>query len=505
VNVMPRPQILVVEDEAITALDIKSRLERAGYAVSSIVSSGEEAITTTSAMRPDLVLMDIRLSGNMDGIEAARVIRTSLGTPVIYLTAYADQETLQRAKATEPHGYLLKPFEEREIHTTIEMALYKHEMERKLKESEQCLSTTLRSIGDAVIACDAEACVRFMNPVAESLTGWTESEALGRDVSSVFAVLHEDTGVPLENPVMWAIRENTVIELESGCVLCAADGTLIPIDDSIAPMRDAAGNVIGAVLVFRDITERRRTENALRQHARDLEARNKELDAFAHTVAHDLKDPMNLIIGLADILEEDHTTMSDAHLQDHLHTITQTGLRMNNIIDELLLLAEVRKLDVEQKPLDMRQLVASAQSRLSHMAEAQQGEIICPAEWPLAVGYGPWIEEVWVNYLSNALKYGGQPPRVELGATEQADHIRFWVRDNGPGIAPEDQDRLFTPFNRLEPIRARGHGLGLSVVRRIMNRLGGRAGVESGGLTNEGSLFYFDLPRWGEGNNDPPA
>lgn len=502
---MTKPQILVVEDEAITALDVKSRLERAGYTVSSVVSSGEEAIRTTSVMHPDLVLMDIRLHGDMDGIEAADEIRTRFGTPVVYLTAYADQETLQRAKVTEPHGYLLKPFEEREIHTTIEMALYRHEMERKLRESEQWLSTTLKSIGDAVIATDAEGHVRFMNPVAESLTGWAEPEALGRDISDVFTVLRGDTMVPLENPVIRAIRENTVIELESGCVLCNSHGTLVPIDDTVAPMRDTIGSVIGAVLVFRDITERRRAENALREHAQDVEARNRELDAFAHTVAHDLKDPLNLIIGFASVLEEDHATMSDSHLQDYLRVIAQSGLRMNNIIDELLLLAEVRKLDVKQTPLDMAPLVASAKSRLAHMVEKQQAEIICPAGWPLVMGYGPWIEEVWVNYVSNAIKYGGRPPRVELGATKRADHVRFWVRDNGPGIASEDQDRLFAPFTRLEQIRARGHGLGLSVVRRIMDKLGGQAGVESNGAPNEGSLFYFVLPFAEEINHGSPS
>lgn len=113
----------------------------------------------------------------------------------------------------------------------------------------------------------------------------------------------------------------------------------------------------------------------------------------------------------------------------------------------------------------------------------------------MAMGYSPWVEEVWVNYLSNALKYGGQPPRIELGATEQEGMVRFWVRDYGPGIAPEDQTRLFTPFTRLDQVTTKGHGLGLSVVQRIMDKLDGRAGVESDGVPGEGSLFYFELPR----------
>ncbi len=190
---MEKAKIMIVEDEAITALDLKSRLKRAGYDVVATVSSGEDAIPAAAERRPDLVLMDIRLNGDMDGIAAAQTIRARYGTPVIYLTAHADEATLQRAKATQPHGYLLKPFEEKEIRTTIEMALYKHQMERKLHESEQWLSTTLRSIGDAVIATDADGCVRLMNPIAEALTGWTEQDAMGQDLAEVFVVLQEQT------------------------------------------------------------------------------------------------------------------------------------------------------------------------------------------------------------------------------------------------------------------------------------------------------------------------
>lgn len=499
-NSMDKPVILVVEDEAITALDIKRRLQRAGYTVPAIATSGEEALLQMPETQPDLVLMDIRLSGDMDGIQAAQAIRVRFDTPVVYLTAYADGETLQRAKATEPYGYLLKPFEEREVHTTVEMALHKHQMERKVRESQQWLSTTLRSIGDAVIATDAEGHVKLMNPVAESLTGWMQTETVGRDITDVVTVISEETGTPIDNPVLRVLGENQTVALGENCVLIAKDGTTVPIDDSAAPMRDATGVVVGAVMVFRDITERRRTEDALQQHARDLQARNRELDAFAHTVAHDLRDPLNLIIGFSDILEEDHVTMSDTELGEYLHLIARTGSRMNNIIDELLILAEVRQLDVEMTPLDMDRLVAAAQSRLAHVVEESQAEIICPDTWPVAVGYAPWVEEVWVNYLSNAIKHGGRPSRVELGSTEQGSMVRFWVQDNGPGVSPEDQDRLFRPFIRLAQARATGHGLGLSVVQRIVERLGGQVGVESNGVSGQGSLFYFVLPRGGSEN-----
>jgi signal transduction histidine kinase len=166
---------------------------------------------------------------------------------------------------------------------------------------------------------------------------------------------------------------------------------------------------------------------------------------------------------------------------------------MNNIIDELLLLAGVRQTEVKLDPLDMASIVTGALQRLTDLTEAHRAEIIVPNAWPETLGYAPWVEEVWVNYLSNAIKYGGRPPRVELGAETQADGaVRFSVRDNGPGITLDDQARLFTPFTRLDHVRAKGHGLGLSIVRRIAEKLGGKVGVQS--QVGYGSTFYFILP-----------
>jgi PAS domain S-box-containing protein len=248
------------------------------------------------------------------------------------------------------------------------------------------------------------------------------------------------------------------------------------------------------VEIFANALERRRAEEALRQHTAELEARNEELDAFAHTVAHDLKNPVARIVGFADLLKEGPPTLSDEEIHNCLAAIVKNGFRMSAIIDELLLLSSVRKVEeVKTHPLDMASIVTEIQDRLAPMIEEYQAEVVLPETWPVALGYGPWVEEVWVNYLSNALKYGDQPPCVELGATVQADGmVRFWVRDNGPGISPEDQARLFTLFTRLDQVRAKGHGLGLSIVRRIVEELGGQVGVES--EIGQGSVFSFSLP-----------
>lgn len=228
----------------------------------------------------------------------------------------------------------------------------------------------------------------------------------------------------------------------------------------------------------------------------ELSRLNADLKAFAATVAHDLKNPAGVTMGIAQVLETDHTDMAPEEVNQYLHRISVKSREMVNIINELLLLAEVREKEVEFSPLDMAGIVAKATERLDQKIQAHQAVITCPPTWPIALGYAPWIEEVWVNYLSNAIKYGGQPPQIELGATPIEHQIRFWISDNGPGLSEEEQNRLFTPFVRLHETQATGYGLGLSLVRRIMEKLGGEAGVESNGL---GSRFFFTLP----GQNPP--
>jgi PAS domain S-box-containing protein len=492
---MKTTRILVVEDESVVAMDIQTRLISLGYDVPAVASYGEEAVRKASALHPDLVLMDIKLKGEMDGVKAAETIRSKFDIPVVFLTAYADGATLQRAKITEAFGYLLKPFKERELHTTIEMALYKHKAERRLKESKAWLSTTLRSIGDAVIATDAQCCVQLMNPLAETLTGWTQTQAIGQNANYVFRIVDAHTRAPRTSPVTRALQEGRTVQLEDNTLLLSRRGTETPIDDSAAPIRDEDGKIIGAVLVFRDVSKRVQDQVALEKHAAELKIRNEELDAFAHTVAHDLKNPLNLMVGFAQVLQEEYTRLPSEELERYLRIMAQNGQKMGNIIDELLLLAGVREMEVQFEPLDMASIVNEAQARLAHMIEEHQAQIITPPNfrWPVALGYAPWVEEVWVNYLSNGIKYGGQPPRLRLGARVLPNgKARFWIQDNGPGLTAKDQAQLFTPFTQLDKIRANGHGLGLSIVRRIVKRLDGEVGVVS--KVGTGSIFTFTLP-----------
>nr|MBP7687134.1 HAMP domain-containing histidine kinase [Thermoflexales bacterium] len=239
--------------------------------------------------------------------------------------------------------------------------------------------------------------------------------------------------------------------------------------------------------------ERRRAEEEVRQHAVELEARNADLDAFSHTVAHDLKAPLNLIQSYNDLILDYGLDTGAPESKQYLKETRRAVDRMNRIIREILLLSQVRKAEVAREPLCMSDIIDEARARLTDVIAAKQATLVLPDQWPVATGYGPWIEEVWANYLSNALKYGGQPPHLVLGADAPRNgQVRFWIKDNGQGLATADCGRLFTQFTRLDQVDVQGHGLGLSIVRRIIEKLGGEVGVDS--ELNRGSTFSFTLP-----------
>lgn len=238
-----------------------------------------------------------------------------------------------------------------------------------------------------------------------------------------------------------------------------------------------------------------RTED-LHQRSEELQKRNLELDAFAHTVAHDLKNPLSGIIGLSEALclSAGEGDVISKKMIERFKMIHQSGQNLFNIIQGLLLLAGVsRQQKVQFEMVNMQATVAEVvQNRLMYVLEQADAKVKVQQDLPEAWGYSAWIEEIWLNYISNAIKYGGQPPQFQIGADVLADsQVRFWVKDNGKGMTAEQQALLFTPFTRLHQKRIEGHGLGLSIVKQIVEKLGGLAGVES--TVGEGSLFYFIL------------
>ena len=232
-----------------------------------------------------------------------------------------------------------------------------------------------------------------------------------------------------------------------------------------------------------------------------LKSQNRELDEFAQTVAHDLKTPLTAILGFAEILAVQYDDLDPETITHSLQMVSSSARKALRIVDELLLLARVSQVGtIETHPLDMAAIVEEARHRLANLIIEYNATLNIPESWPIAVGHAGWVEEVWVNYISNAIKYGGKAPFITLGSRvikqPGGDFVLFAVKDWGPGLTQEAQSQLFTPFTRLGQSRSKGYGLGLSIVQRIVTKLGGEVGVESKGVPGEGSVFYFTLQKY---------
>ncbi len=346
----------------------------------------------------------------------------------------------------------------------------------------------LERMSDAVLTLDRQERIVDLNPAALKLIELPEQQVIGHPVAEI-----------LPGWSGWKSMGISHLEMRQELRLDSPEG-IHYYDMRISPVINEESALTGRVIILHDITDLKQSETELRQRTVELEARNAELDAFAHTVAHDLKSPVTAVLGYSHLLQSKRSPVSPQQAERYLRVIDVNSKKIASIIDELLLLASVRRLDeINIEPLDMEKIIAETCQRLDYAIEEAQAEIVHPTAWPTAIGYAPWVEEIWVNYVSNAVKYGGQseppiPPRIELGydpPQNGEEFIRFWVQDNGPGLTPEQQQELFTEFQRLDTVRASGHGLGLWIVLRIVQKLGGQVGVES--RPGEGSRFYFTL------------
>ena len=268
---MKSTRILVVEDEAIIAEDLRGILKRLGYEVVAVVPSGQLAVKKALELKPDLILMDIMLQGDLDGIQAAQIINSVDDVPIVFCTAYADDRTLKRAQVTEPYGYILKPFEERELATNIQIAVYKHKTEKEIKERERWLNTTLRSIGDAIISTDIDGKITFMNSVAESITGWIQEFSIGKNFRKLFKIIDTQSNIEKELPIEADLNKKEITGVYSNCILVSREGKRVPIEISVSPIKNEKDNIEGIVFIFRDATEKKKAEAELLKLSRAVE------------------------------------------------------------------------------------------------------------------------------------------------------------------------------------------------------------------------------------------
>ena len=329
----PKKRIMVVEDEAIVALDIQNRLRGMGYDAELMAATGEEAVRLARKAQPDLILMDVMLGPGIDGIEAAAKIREDVHLPVVFVTAYADDSTLDRAKGTGPFGYIIKPFDDRELRMSVEMALYKHGVERRLEDNERFLETILDSISDAVVTTDPEGRVAFMNPAAEALLGMAGGDVVGEPVAEVLRVVDADTGVALVDPVEGLVLTSGPRE-PADTLLLTAHGRRVPVSASAAPLRGADGESAGAVVVYRDASRHKRAERQLQHSVERLRTTlNEAVEALAtlaekrdpYTAGHQ-KRVARLACAMAERMGLDEETVQCLHVAGVLHDIGKISM-----------------------------------------------------------------------------------------------------------------------------------------------------------------------------------
>jgi PAS domain S-box-containing protein len=536
---VPNEKILIVEDEGLEALDMQRRLKSLGYATADMVFSGEEAVTKAAEIRPDLVLMDIMLNGEIDGIAAAEQIRASLDIPIIYVTAYADDDTLKRAKITHPYAYILKPFRDREIHVAIDMALYRHTMERKLKASEKWLATTLMSIGDAVIATDEQGQILLMNAVAEQLTGRNLHDVLHRKLQEVLHIINRDTRRAIDNPVGQVLLEGAMISLADHPRLIAPDAREIPLDATAAPIKDDQGKTLGVILVLRDISEREKAEEELQRAYAELEDRvvartadlaltNRHLEQeiglrkraegwlqeknielenarlakerFLSSMSQQLRPALNATVGCIDTLLKLPGPLSESQ-EKHLQGVSSGTHYLPSLINDLLDLAQIESgtMEVKTEAVEVGGVIRDVMVTLKPQAEHKGLKFIdhLPEQDITIYTNRRALSQILSNLVRSVINFT-EMGRVHL---EFAQHQRgkelmteISVVGTGSNMGEEYQKQLRDALKHLDDTSLRvleGSGLGLHLSQRLAQLIGGIITLKS--IYGKGTIFTLTL------------
>jgi len=491
----PSTRILIVEDESIVAFNLQQRLAQLGYEVPHVAVSGQESLDLVSQSRPDLVLMDIHIEGEMDGIDVATRLNEGTPVPVIYLTAYSEDSTLERARKTRPYGYLIKPFSERELHATIQMALERREVEEALVENRRVLQQALDAASMGILDMDTATGAMTINgrtahllnqPAEHPLTLSDFLAGIDEKDRAAVAVRFQEVLTPLkqfseefrlmtdEKPVRW-----------------------IKVDASVLAGQRLSG-------IVQDISVRKHAEirltklnegleSLISERTHELRESLKELETFSYSVAHDLRSPIRSIAGLSAVLLEDHKAQLDDEGAKLIARISAKSTQMSNLIDALLNLSKLSKVTPERSDVNLSSIAAEiVEQQMETEPERVANVYISPDL--RAHGDPVLVRSVLDNLLRNAWKFCAkrEVTRIEVGREQQQGQEVFFVRDNGCGFDMAMADQLFSPFRRLHSeAEFKGTGIGLSIVQRIAARHGGRVWVQA--VLDQGATFYFTL------------
>jgi PAS domain S-box-containing protein len=468
---MPKARILIVEDSVIVALHLQTTLESEEYTVMAKCDSGEQALAYIERDKPDLVLMDIMLAGAMDGIQTAAIIKAKYSLPVIYITALTDKSTIQRAKVTEPYGYLTKPFEDREIITVIEMALYKHSIELQLRQSEEKYFSTVNSIGDSVVVIDRNYCITYMNPSAEAIMQCTVREGLGKPVLDVLQLKDVATGEFPVNPIQCPLGGANVNALPNNLTLVGRHGNERPIgESSLSPLLDNRGNFTGLVIVFKDLTEKKEYERLVKEVEKArlaalLEGQDKERSRIAKDLHDGLGQMLNAIKMHANVIVTDNAEASN------LYQLIDEAIQESVRISENLLPAKLRDFDLATC---LRSLCNQVDKTASAQVFFVNAGCKRDVKQPQKINFYRIAQEA----LNNAVKHSAAQ-QITLQLSEEPGHIRLTIEDDGRGLSRQNSLDL-SKHNGLVNIRERAEIMGGSLT------------IESD--TNRGTLLIVDVP-----------
>ncbi len=477
-------KVLVVEDEGLIAHDIASRLEALGHHVVATVGTADEAVQHAAAA--DLVLMDIRIDGQRDGIAAAQDVRAIHHVPVVFLTGHADRATLERAKAAAPFGYITKPLGPASLNTSIEIAIYKHRMERQLEEQEAWHRTTLASVAEAIVVADPFGRIRTLNRAAESYSGWPAANAIGQQLETVVRLVEEDSGDDLGDPAPLAILSGMPVPLDRGLRLIARGGREMAVEGTVAPVRSSSETLLGVVLTLRDVSARRWEERQLRQSHR-VEAAGR----LAARISAEYATLLQIIRSRTGILARQLGDYSPA--QTALAEIREAALAAEQVTEKL---AGLGARQVAQPEIVSLNTILRRMSKTIEMAAA--GRVVAAVQPEPEAGRikadPAHIEQVIMNLLLHACAMVPDGGRllIQTSRTEAPQHGALAsfasLRITYAAVEP-DLDRLFDPAGSGQS------GLALSVAHSIAAEHGGYLTARA---VSEGTRIELLLPRVSE-------
>jgi PAS domain S-box-containing protein len=511
---MSKTVVLNVDDYE-PGLYAKSRtLRLAGFEVYEALT-GEDALRLAHELKPQLVLLDVHLP-DVSGIEICRRIKTdpSIESILVIQTSATFTEVRDRVRGLEggADAYLTEPIEAEELIANIRAFLRLREAEQQVREREAWLKTVMSSIGDAVITTDLEGRVTLINPVAQVMVGWTDAEAEGWPLMEVFQIINEQTRRPGESPIVGVLQEDPSSGLVNYALLVARGGRETPVEGSAEPIKDERGNVLGVVLTFRDVTERKRMEKAREQLLRyEQEARresevarrraeeaSRSKDEFLATVSHELRTPLNHIMGWITMLRSGK--LQSDKMKKAFDTIERNVRVQARLIDDLLDVSRIisGKLLIEPRQIEIAK-VAEAAAESIGPAAAEKGvnfKTTLAPEAGMISGDPDRLQQAIWNLLSNAVKFTPEGGHIELRLSHVNSQIEIAVSDDGQGISPDFLPHVFDRFRQQDSTTARQHGglgLGLAIVRHLVELHGGSVRVESAG-EGRGATFTLTLP-----------